>query len=179
MEPFVGEIRPFGFNYAPRGWAVCAGQLLPISQNTALFSILGISYGGDGRSTFALPNLQGAVPIGQGQGPGLSPRPLGAQGGETSHGLLSTEIPTHIHALAARGAVSQGVEPAGAVIGNGSWVQGQSFGTVQQFKTGTPDTVMSPIALQFTGGNQSHNNMMPFQTLNYCIALTGIFPQRP
>jgi microcystin-dependent protein len=179
MEPFVGEIRPFGFPFAPRGWAVCAGQLLSIQQNTALFAILGLSYGGDGRVTFALPNLQGAVPIGQGQGPGLSQRVLGETGGETNHTLLSNEMPLHIHALAARGAASQVPEPASAVVGNGSWVQGQSFGTVQQFKTGDASAPMSPGALQTAGGSQSHNNMMPFQVINYCIALVGIFPQRP
>lgn len=180
MDPFLGEIRPFGFNFAPRGWAQCNGQLLPIAQNTALYSLLGVNFGGNGTTTFGLPNLQGQVPIGLGQGPGLSDRSMGETGGIQYVTLLLNEIPAHTHALGARAAAAQGPEPGGAVLANGSWVQGQKFGAVQQYATGQPlNTQMSPSVLQPTGGSQPHNNLMPYLTVTFCIALQGIYPQRP
>ena len=173
-DPFVAEIRIFPFNFAPRGWAFCNGQLLPISQNTALFSLLGTTYGGDGKSTFALPNMQGSTPMQQGQGPGLSLRDLGELGGEENVTLLQTEMPSHNHpALAANNSGS----PLPTPVGN-AWSSGLKTGPSLYSATSANDVAMSPAATSITGGSLPHNNLMPYLTLNFCIALQGIFPPR-
>lgn len=174
MDPFVGEIRAFGFNFAPTGWALCDGQLISISQNTALFSLLGTSYGGDGRSTFALPNLQGSVPLGMGQGSGLSFRGLGETGGEDSLTLLATEMPAHSHgfkAFVGRGATNAN-DPA---TGDALTTSADGLAYVAAAPSGA---ALDPRTLAASGGGQPHNNLMPYLTLNFCIALQGVYPPR-
>ncbi|GAB3399768.1 tail fiber protein [Schumannella luteola] len=176
MEPFVGEIIAVGFNFAPRGWALCNGQLLPISQNTALFSLLGVNYGGDGKSTFGLPDLRGVSPIGVGQGPGLSPYYSGQAGGAESVTLLTSQMPAHTHtpvAVAAAGDVSSA---AGA-----TWAEARSGRAIERgyAPRAAADANLDPSAIGITGGSQPHNNMPPFLTVSFIIALQGIFPQRP
>ncbi len=176
-DQFVAEIRIFPFNFAPTGWALCNGQLLPISQNTALFSLLGTTYGGDGKSTFGLPDMQGNSPMQQGQGPGLSLRDLGELGGEQSVTLLQTEMPSHNHGAMADG---PGNTPLATPVGN-AWASGLKGGASLYTPSGTQsnDVTMNPAtALSIAGGSLPHNNMMPFLTLNFCIALQGIFPPR-
>lgn len=174
-DQFVAEIRIFPFNFPPKGWAFCNGQLLPISQNTALFSLLGTTYGGDGKSNFALPNMQGNTPMQQGQGPGLSLRDLGEVGGEENVTLLQTEMPAHPHpALAGSGGT------AAQTPVNNAWSSGVKGGPSLYTPSGTSNNnvAMNPAALSIAGGNQPHNNLMPFLTLNFCIALQGVFPAR-
>ncbi|HWK34796.1 phage tail protein [Sphingomonas sp.] len=170
-DPFVAEIRIFGFNFPPQSWAYCSGQLLPISQNTALFSLLGTNYGGNGQSTFGLPNLQGSTAIGSGAGAGLSERFLGEQAGSATTALLAAEIPGHNHALNAINGVATTSVPS-TTSGLSRSRGGNAYGT------GAPGTMMAPITAGVTGSAVSHNNMMPYLTLNYCIALQGIFPPR-
>ena len=166
MDPFVGEIRVVGFNFAPIGWALCNGQLLPISQNTALFSLLGTTYGGDGRTTFALPNLQGRAAMHPGQGGGLTPRSLGESGGAETESLSLAEMPMHNHALsAASGSATTGT-PSGA--------NSLAAGTVNTYGAANNMLPMGEVV----GGSQPHNNMQPYQVLNYVIALQGVFPPR-
>lgn len=170
-DPFVAEIRAFGFNFAPRGWAWCDGQLLPISQNTALFSLLGTTYGGDGRSTFALPDLQGRVPMHPGQGPGLSLHDLGETGGMEAVTLLESEIPSHSHVL--RGSSAEAdlrVVSPGRVL---AVPEDPSYAP-----SGQPVVPLAPQALAPSGGGQPHNNLMPYLTFYFCIALQGVFPPR-
>jgi microcystin-dependent protein len=170
MDPFVAEIRIFPFNFAPKGWTFCNGQLLPLSQNTALFSLLGTTYGGDGKSNFALPDLQGRAPMHPGQGPGLSLHDLGETGGAETVTLLDSEIPSHNHSLMVTGLNSQSTTPANTSLGRGNPVKVYvSSGTM---------TTMGTNAIATTGGNQPHNNMMPYLTMNFCIALQGVFPPR-
>lgn len=171
-DPYIGEIRPFGFNFAPQGWAQCNGQLLSIAQNTALFSILGTTYGGDGRTTFALPNLQAQAPLNFGQGPGLTERVLGESGGTPSVTLLQSELPTHSHSADADGSSAGVASPENAVWGAGG------RGRPPAYSTDTPNMAMSPEALAPVGGSQPHNNLPPYQVVNFCIALQGIFPPR-
>lgn len=171
---FVAEIRIFAGNFAPTGWALCNGQLMPISQNTALFSLLGTTYGGDGKSNFALPNLQGSAPLQAGQGPGLSLRDLGEQGGEQNVTLLVTEMPAHSHG--AQG--STGSNQTSPV--NNAWASGGKFGGGNLYAPKNPptDVQMNPFATSITGGNLPHNNMPPFLCLTFIIALQGVFPPR-
>lgn len=173
-DPFVAEIRMFPFNFAPKGWAFCDGQLMPISQNTALFSLLGTFYGGDGKSTFALPDLQGRAPIHQGQGQGLSDRFLGEESGVESVTLLQTEMPLHTHAAVnCRTALGNSQTPAGQ-----TWA---GNGLAKQYvpaASGTND-IMHVQALSISGGSFPHNNRMPYLTVNFCIAMQGVFPPRP
>ena len=173
MNPFVAEIRIFPFNFAPRGWAFCNGQLLSISQNTALFSLLGTTYGGDGKSNFALPNLMGSVPMNQGQGPGLSLHDLGESGGSDVVSLLVTEIPSHTHSIVVRNT------PPPAVLASPSptTVFGRSNGGPAYVPSGSLGS-MNAQTIAPAGGNQPHNNLMPYLTLNFCIALQGVFPPR-
>jgi microcystin-dependent protein len=172
-EPFVAEIRIFAGNFAPTGWALCNGQLMPISQNTALFSLLGTTYGGDGKSNFALPNLQGSAPMQAGQGPGLSLRDLGETGGEQTVTLLQTEMPSHTHTAQANNGSGNSNNPANEVWATSPFQRGQ------QALYGTPgNVVMNPFATSIAGGNVPHNNMMPFLTLTFIIALQGVFPPR-
>lgn len=170
-DPFVAEIRIFGFNFAPTGWAFCNGQIMPISQNTALFSLLGTTYGGDGKSTFALPDLQGNAPLAPGQGPGLSLYDLGQIGGSETVTLLQSEIPAHTHTIRV------GEDP-GDVPTPATSTLTVSTGGFAYSASASPATNMSPNALAPTGGSLPHNNMMPYLTLNFCIALQGVFPPR-
>ena len=174
-DPFVAEIRIFPFNFAPKGWAFCDGQILPLSQNTALFSLLGTTYGGNGQSTFALPDLQGGAVMHPGQGPGLSQHFLGEQGGSETVTLLQSEIPLHTHqvgrSIAANG---DSVTPAGNI-----WSQAPGGrGSIFVYNAGPPTGKMNPQALLPAGGDLPHNNMQPYLTLNFCIALQGVFPPR-
>lgn len=171
MDPFVAEIRIFPFNFAPRGWAWCDGQLMPLSQNTALFSLLGTTYGGNGKSNFALPDLQGRAPMHPGQGPGLSLHDLGETGGSETVTLLESEIPSHSHALRANNTLSESGLPAGNSIGR------QSFNLFQT-TTNANLTIMAPQSLAPAGGDAPHNNMQPYLTFYFCIALQGVFPPR-
>ncbi len=172
-SPFLAEIRIFAVNFAPKGWAFCDGQLLPLSQNTALFSLLGTTYGGDGKSNFALPNFQGMAPMQQGQGPGLSMRDLGEQSGEEALTLLESEMPAHTHG-------AQGVSGAGgqSPAPGTTWADANQRGVSQYAASGTSNVAMSPLALSSSGGSQPHNNMMPYLMLNFCIALQGVYPAR-
>lgn len=172
-DPFVAEIRILPFNFAPTGWAFCDGQLLPLSQHTALFSLLGTTYGGNGKSTFALPNMQGNAPMHAGQGPGLSPYELGETAGAPQVTLIESEMPAHSHPLMAstkdgtQGSLTQGITIATSVGGK-----------LFQTMTGASTGPMNLTQLQLHGQGAPHNNMMPFLTLNFCIALQGVFPPR-
>lgn len=167
-DQFVAEIRIFGFYYAPTGWAFCDGQILPLSQNTALFSLLGTTYGGNGKSNFALPDLQGSAPMQPGQGPGLALHDLGEVGGAETVTLLQSEIPLHTHGFSMSERSSDTLNPAGMAFGTGNniYVDDSNSLTVSQ-------------TLPPAGGSLPHNNMMPYLTMNFCIALQGIFPPRP
>jgi microcystin-dependent protein len=174
-NPFVAEVRIFTGNFAPKGWALCDGQLLPISQNTALFSLLGTTYGGDGKSNFALPNLQGSAPMQAGQGPGLSLRDLGEIGGEQTVTLLQTEMPAHSHS--AQGTTDLTTPNASPT--NNLWASGQKgFGNVYTPSVAGQNKPMNPFGTSIAGGNLPHNNMMPFLGLTFIIALQGVFPPR-
>jgi microcystin-dependent protein len=173
-NPFLAEIRIFPFNFAPKGWAFCDGQLLPISQNTALFSLLGTTYGGDGKSNFALPNMQGNAPMHPGQGPGLSLHDLGETGGSDTVTLLQSEIPAHSHGLTASNQQGTDQSPLNEMFAGG--VGGINLYAATP--TSPSITQLNPAALAPAGGIQPHNNMMPYLTLNFCIALQGIFPAR-
>jgi microcystin-dependent protein len=172
-DPFVAEIRIFPFNFAPKGWAWCDGQILPLSQNTALFSLLGTTYGGDGKSNFALPDLQGRAVMHPGQGPGLSLHDLGETGGVEAVSLQEAEIQSHSHALMASNEDgTQGSLTAGITLCS------SPGGALYQTNTSSNIVVMNPNSLAPTGGNQPHNNMQPYLTLYFCIALQGVFPPR-
>lgn len=173
-DPFVAEIRIFPFNFAPKGWAWCNGQLLPISQNTALFSLLGTTYGGDGKSTFALPNMQGNAPMHPGQGPGLSLHDLGEMGGSQTVTLIESEIPSHRHALMA--SVEDGTQ---GTLTNGITVASSVGGQLYQSNVSSNLVNMNFQALAPAGGDLPHNNMMPYLTFYFNIALQGVFPPRP
>jgi len=170
-EPFIGQICIYGFNFAPRGWAFCNGQILAISQNTALFSLLGTTYGGNGTTTFALPNLQSRVPLHFGQGPGLSQYSLGEVTGSESVTLIQNNLPPHNHnsTTPATGADANSVDPAaGAVLGTGTNIYRVAAASVQ----------MSPTPTSLTGGGQPASIIQPILAVNFCIALQGIFPSR-
>lgn len=173
MDPFIAEIRVFGFNFAPRGWAECNGQLMSISQNTALFSLLGTNFGGDGKVTFGLPNFQGGAAIGQGEGPGLSPYYIGEEGGVPNVTLLESEMPNHTHqALGTR-------EPAEIQApGPDRTLARSAPGYAYQGNISTNLVRMDPQSTRLVGGNQPHNNMPPSQVLKFCIALQGVYPPR-
>jgi microcystin-dependent protein len=173
MDPFVAEVRIFPFSFAPSGWAFCNGQILPISQNAALFSLLGTYYGGNGQTTFGLPNLQGSVPLNAGQGPGLSLYALGEAGGSATVNLLQTQLPAHTHSVHARELPPPSSTPAPA----NNTVFARSGGGAAY--TNAADFVaLAATAITSTGGNQPHNNLMPYLALNFCIALQGVFPVR-
>ena len=171
MDPFVAEIRIFGFNFAPKGWAFCDGQLLPLSQNTALFSLLGTTYGGDGKSNFALPNMQGNAPMHPGLGPGLSLHDLGEIGGSEVVTLLQSEIPSHAHAIQANTNLANLATPS-PLRSLARAAPGQAYSATIAL------TPFNNVAIGPAGGDQPHNNMMPYLTLNFCIALQGVFPPR-
>ena len=173
-NPFLAEIRIFSGNFAPKGWALCNGQLLPVSQNTALFSLLGTTYGGDGKSNFALPNLQGNAPMQAGQGPALSLRDLGETGGEQAVTLLQSEMPAHSHGVEGSTGSNQ-ASPSG-----NAWASGQKLGGGNLYAPSNQQSnvQMNPFATSITGGNLPHNNMPPFLGLMFIIALQGVFPPR-
>lgn len=185
MEPFIGEVRPFGFNYAPRGWMFAAGQILPLRQYTALFSLLGTTYGGNGTTTFQLPNLMGCMPVGNGNGNGLTPRVLGETMGTESVTLLSTEMPMHTHGATTKNNPSN-------TDGLTDQPQAGYFVTRFIYNTTNPanawfkpasgpiptPTALHPMSISVTGGGQAHNNLQPLLTINWCIAIEGIFPTR-
>lgn len=166
-EPFLGQISIFGFNFPPRGWATCSGQILSIAQNTALFSLLGTTYGGNGQTTFALPDLRGRVPVGFGQGPGLSNVQLGQQAGSEAVTLTTAQLGPHTHGVAASNAAATGSRPGGNFLSAGG-----------SFTNASDGTTMNPGMIQITGGGQPHENRQPYLGLNVCIALEGIFPSR-
>lgn len=168
-EPFVGEIQMFGGNFAPRGWALCNGQLLLISQYEPLFALIGTTYGGDGESTFALPDLRGRVPVGVGTGPGLSPVGWGAKAGTETVTLTPAEIPSHSHALFADPAMATNTtDPQGAMLAD--------TGADAVYGPPTPAANMDAASIDAAGGNQAHENVAPSITVNFIIALLGIFP---
>ena len=171
--PFMGEIKIVSFNFAPQGWALCNGQTLPINQNQALFSLLGTQYGGNGQTTFGLPDLRGRVPVMQGAGV-----TLGQKFGEYAHTLTISELPTHTHIMAGVAATANAAPPGPGV----AVAQGHSTATgqppVQIFATGNPDRVFSPSSITPTGGSQPHTNQQPLLVVNFCIALQGIFPSQ-
>ena len=174
-SPFLAEIRIFPFNFAPTGWAFCNGQTMPINQNTALFSLLGTTFGGNGITTFGLPNLQGSAPLMPGQGPGLSLRSLGQSGGETNVTLVQNHMPAHRHTVRANSGPGTQSSPA-----NADWASASVLRqSVKLYAQGEANTTMSAQALSSTGGSLPHNNMPPYLALNFCIALQGVFPPRP
>jgi microcystin-dependent protein len=170
IDPFIGEVQWFAGNFAPRGWAFCDGQLLQISQFSALFSILGTTYGGDGRTNFALPDVRGRVIIHEGSGPGLTSRTLGSKLGTESEILNVNQMPGHTHTLRASGGSATAVTPANNVLA--------SPGRTRMYDSSDANTDMNASAITPSGGGQSHNNMQPYTTLNCIIALEGIFPPR-
>ncbi len=172
-EPLLGSIGIFGGNFAPRGWAFCEGQLLPIAQNSALFSILGTTYGGDGRTTFALPDLRGRAPIGPGNGPGLSSYRLGEKGGTENVTLNVTNMPAHSHMLNGLGGTNDSNFLQNNYLASNRDVK--VYGTLEVGETLIP---LNGQSIGTAGGNQSHTNMQPYLALNYCIALVGLFPSR-
>jgi len=171
MEPFIGEIMLVPYNFAPRGWAFCSGQILSISQNTALFALIGTTFGGNGQTTFALPDLQGRAALGQGQGPGLSQYVMGEENGVETVTLTTPQIPAHTHSLRVATDPATGIDPSGAYPAPTAGAVGNEYGTAQA-------APLAANAVGPTGGGQPHSNMQPYLTLNYVIALEGIFPQR-
>lgn len=169
-DQFLAEIRIFPFNFAPRGWAQCNGQILSISQNTALFSLLGTSYGGNGTSNFGLPNFQGSVPMDQGNGTGLTPRVVGEVGGSPTVTLLSTEMPLHTHSFSG--------DPNSKKELNGVANAAPAGAGSPAYSTAAPNTTMAAAMLNPAGNSLPHDNMQPYLTLNFCIATTGIYPAR-
>ena len=170
-EPYLAEIFMGGMNFAPRGYSTCAGQVLSIAQNTALFSLLGTTFGGNGQTTFALPDLRGRVPMGQGQGPGLTDRSLGEQSGQENVTLINTEIPAHNHALNAVADAGDVSAPAGAYLANSGALD-------KEYKTSGTVVQMNANAVGASGGSQPHNNLPPYIVLTFYIALEGLFPSR-
>jgi microcystin-dependent protein len=176
-EPFISQIEAFAFNFAPKGWALCAGQILPINQNQALFSLLGTTFGGNGTTTFALPDLRGRLANGFGQGSGLANHNLGQQGGQETHTLTVTETPLHSHRINAdnNGTTGGSSTPGGGVTLGAGYANEAGLPAVNIYSSAAPTIAMG--SLGSTGG-QPHENRMPFLALNYCIALQGIFPSR-
>lgn len=169
-EPFVGEIRMFAGSFAPRGWAFCDGQLLAVSQNDALFSLLGTIYGGDGRTTFGLPDMRGRVPIHAGSGPGLSPRRLGAKSGSENETLTTNQLPTHTHAAKGTNEAGDSTDPAGRLPASSTGID--------LYVSTAPTVDFNAAAVPSVGGSRSHSNLMPFLCINFIIALFGIYPSR-
>lgn len=175
MTPYLAQITGFGFNFAPKGWAFCAAQLMSIQQNQALFSILGTTYGGNGIQTFGLPDLRGRVPVSQGQGPGLSYYTLGEAAGTQTVTVLANQLPLHNHAFNVNTALATSGSPSGNYLGQGGVDQGAN---VSIYATGNANSVMAGNALAPNGNNQPISILQPYNVINYCIALNGIFPTR-
>lgn len=175
-EPFIAEVRIFAGNFAPRGWAFCDGQLLPISNNTALFSLIGTTYGGDGRTTTALPNLQGRVPMHPGRGPGLTARRLGEKVGAETVTLVEAQIPSHTHTLRANSSNGTTNTPSNTVLLARENLNGRD--RIYHTNTSANLVHMASESLATTGGGQAHTNLQPFLVLNYIIALQGLYPSR-
>jgi microcystin-dependent protein len=170
-NPFIAEIRIFPFNFPPKGWAFCDGQVMSISQNTALFSLLGTTYGGDGKSNFALPDMQGNAPMHPGQGPGLSLHDLGETGGSDTVTLLESEMPSHSHGLTASNQFGTDQSPVNELFAVG-------VGGIKLYAAPASTVQLADVMVTPAGGDQPHNNLMPYLTLNFCIALQGVFPPR-
>ncbi len=168
-EPFVGQIKIFAGNFAPRGWAFCDGQLLAVSQNDALFSLLGTIYGGDGRTTFGLPDLRGRIPLHAGQGPGLSNRRLGSKGGSENETLTYNQLPSHTHDFQANSVAGTNVDPAGHVFAQAP---------IPVYDASAPNVSLNDVSIDNTGGSQPHTNLMPTLCVNFIVALFGIYPSR-
>jgi microcystin-dependent protein len=176
-DQFIGELRLVGFNFAPNGWAICTGQILSITQNTALFSLFGTTFGGDGRSNFGLPDLQGNVVVGAGQGPGLTLYDVGETGGSPNVTLLASEVPQHTHAANAHsGRANLSIPNNTAAFGEALGLGGSIYNTTTS--PAPPLVQMSQATLPAAGGNLPHNNLMPYLTLNWIVALQGIYPSR-
>jgi microcystin-dependent protein len=170
-QPYIAEIKMFSFDFPPRGWAQCNGQLLPIAQNQALFSLLGTTYGGNGQTTFALPDLRGRTPLHWGNGPGLPSVSLGQVGGEENHTLSISETPAHIHSINGSSNAPSATSPTGAYL--------STFATDNVYTPGASGNgAMNPSAVANAGASQPHNNLQPYSVVNFCIALQGIFPSR-
>ncbi len=177
-SPFLAEITMFGFNFPPKGWAFCDGQLLPISQNTALFSLLGTNYGGDGKSTFGLPNIQGQAVLGQGQSPGTSQYFVGESTGTDTVTLLTTEMPSHNHSFTATSTQGTTLSSSGNQLAQAFSGGKQASYTGNYLNANATNVTMSPLCTNVAGGSQPHNNLQPYLTLNFCIAMQGVFPPR-
>ena len=179
MDAYTGEIRLFPFTFAPRNWALCQGQLMAISQNTALFSLLGTNFGGDGRSTFGLPNLQGQVVVGTGQGAGLSSYAIGQSGGTAGVALALNQMPAHNHNLNVN--TTDGAQPtsSGAQLSKAATGGRGNETLANLYNAVSPKTPLSSTILTRTGAGTSHNNLQPYLTMNYCICMNGVYPQRP
>jgi microcystin-dependent protein len=176
--PFVATIQIFPFNFAPKGWAFCAGQLLPISQNTALFSLLGTTYGGDGKSTFQLPNMQSNTPLGSGQGPGLSTYYLGQTGGSSTVSLLVSEMPNHNHSFNATSNLGDRASASNTQLAQAHNGSKTVFNDANYLTTGATNVNMGQMSMSPSGSGFPHDNRQPYLGLNFCIALQGVFPPR-
>lgn len=177
-EPFIGEIKTWALTYAPRNWAFCDGQLLPISQNTALFSIVGTTFGGDGRVNFGVPDLRGRAPMHAGTGTGLTRRRLGDKMGVTQVTLDTSQLPVHTHDLNAGEVNADTGATNNAYLAKGVTQSGRTTSPVNSYSPNNPAAAMNTAALQNAGGNQAHNNVQPYLSLNMCIALAGTYPSR-
>ena len=174
-QPYVGEIRMFAGNFPPNGWMFCDGQLLPISENETLFQLIGTTYGGDGQTTFALPDFRGRVAVGTGQGPGLPTITLGEMAGEPTHTLISTEMPLHNHTLGANANFANIANPNGSTLAIGQSANGDA---VSMYINQAPNNALNAQSIGLAGGSQPHNNMQPYLGMNYIICVSGIFPSR-
>ncbi len=181
-EPYISQIEIFAFGFAPKGWSICAGQLMSITQNQALFSLLGTIYGGDGRTTFALPDLRGSAAIGQGRGVGLTPHTMGEMSGRETYALLTPEIPMHNHSVAVKSnpdTTTNTYTPSGTVVlSQTTGLSGPDSIPFDIYAGGPLTQPMDPSAIGLSGNGQPHNNMMPYLTLNFCIAVQGVYPSR-
>ncbi|MBD0257984.1 MAG: phage tail protein [Cytophagales bacterium] len=178
MDAYIASILLFAGNFAPRGWALCQGQILAIAQNTALFSLVGVYYGGNGQTTFGLPDLQGRTPIGAGAGSGRTPRNLGEVGGTEMHTLTTQEMPSHAHTVTIAATTADGTTSTPASNTLPANVVDDRTQPVNAYTTGIPNVSSNAGATSAVGGNQSHNNMQPYQVLNYIICMEGIYPSR-
>lgn len=176
MEPFIAQITLFAGNFAPRGWAFCNGQVLSIAQNTALFSLVGTTYGGNGQTTFALPDLRGRVPIHPGQGPGLSTYSLGQVAGSETVTLTTNQIPAHTHNLMGSTANGSAPSPAGNALAQS--YDANTLNNVDTYAAGPATSALHPSSISATGSSQPHSNIQPYTCINYIIALEGVFPSR-